>query len=61
MGERHGVVVGVDGSTGSRAALRYALEDAARRGTGVRVISALIPPQYRPDAYGLAAPPTTGS
>jgi nucleotide-binding universal stress UspA family protein len=60
MVERHTVVVGIDGSTGSRAALRYALEDAARRGTGVRMISGLIPPQYWPNAYGLAAPPTIG-
>jgi nucleotide-binding universal stress UspA family protein len=60
MGQQHTVVVGIDVSTGSRAALRYAVEDAARRGTGVLVISALIPPQYWPDAYGLSAPPTIG-
>jgi len=58
MGER--VVVGVDGSTGSRAALLFALEEAARRQVGVRVVSALLPPQHWPDAYGLAAPPTIG-
>jgi nucleotide-binding universal stress UspA family protein len=60
MSQRHTVVVGIDGSTGSRAALQLALEDAAWRGTGVRVISSLIPPQYWPNAYGLAAPPTIG-
>jgi hypothetical protein len=31
MNERATVVVGVDGSAGSRTALRFALEDAARR------------------------------
>jgi nucleotide-binding universal stress UspA family protein len=58
MGERLGVVVGIDGSEGSREALAFALEEAARRGTGVRVISVFLPPQYRPEAYSLAAPPT---
>jgi nucleotide-binding universal stress UspA family protein len=51
MGQQHTVVVGVDGSTGSRVALRYALEDAARRGTGVRVVSALVPPQFTADPW----------
>ena len=58
MQERPVVVVGVDGSAYSRAALTYAMEEAARRGTGVQVVSAFLPPQYRPDAYGLTAPPT---
>ena len=58
MQERPAVVVGVDGSAYSRAALRYAMEEAARRGTGVQVVSAFLPPQYRPDAYGLSAPQT---
>ncbi len=49
MGERPRVVVGIDESTDSRAALRFALEDAARRGTELRVISALLPPQYWPE------------
>jgi nucleotide-binding universal stress UspA family protein len=52
------VVVGVDGSAESRAALRYAMEEAARRETGIQVISVFLPPQYWPNAYGLAAPPT---
>jgi nucleotide-binding universal stress UspA family protein len=34
------------------------MEQAARRGTGVRVVSAFLPPQYWPNAYGLSAPPT---
>lgn len=58
MRERLGVVVGIDGSEESRAALTFALEEAARRGTGVRVISVFLPPLYWPQAYGLAAPPT---
>jgi nucleotide-binding universal stress UspA family protein len=58
MGERLGVVVGIDGSEESCAALTFALQEAARRGTGVRVISVFLPPQYRPQAYSLAAPPT---
>ena len=59
MDERARVVVGVDGSAESREALRFALDDAARRGTGVRVVSALGPPQFWPEAYGQAGPPTT--
>ena len=58
MQVRPAVVVGVDGSTESREALRYALEEAARRNTGVEIVSAFLPPQYRPNAYGLSAPPT---
>jgi nucleotide-binding universal stress UspA family protein len=58
MNERTRVVVGIDGSTESRAALRFALEEAAGRGTGVRVVSAVLPPQYWVDAYGLSAPLT---
>jgi len=58
MNERPKVVVGVDGSAESLAALTYAMEQAARRGTGVRVVSAFLPPQYWPSAYGLSAPPT---
>ncbi len=34
-----GVVVGVDGSAGARAALRWALQQAASRGVGVQVVS----------------------
>jgi nucleotide-binding universal stress UspA family protein len=60
MSERPRVVVGIDGSAESRAALQFALEDAARRGQGVRSISVVTPPQYWPEAYGLAAPPTVG-
>jgi nucleotide-binding universal stress UspA family protein len=52
------VVVGVDGSEGSRSALRYAMEDAARRGARVRVVRAFEPPSDEPVPYGLPRPPT---
>jgi nucleotide-binding universal stress UspA family protein len=58
MKERYAVVVGVDGSSESHAALRFALEDAARRGSGVRVVSAFVPPEYWAVSYGLTALPT---
>lgn len=44
--ERGRVVVGVDGSTGSRAALVHALRDATRRGAAVDVVAAFESPQY---------------
>jgi nucleotide-binding universal stress UspA family protein len=56
MGERPVVVVGVDGSEGSRAAVGYALDDAARRGARVRVITVFEEPQYWAVAYGMSAP-----
>jgi nucleotide-binding universal stress UspA family protein len=43
---RKRVVVGVDGSDGSRAALAHALEDASRRGAAVEVVSAFEAPTY---------------
>lgn len=36
----HTIVVGVDGSEGSLKALRFALEEAARRGAEVKAVSA---------------------
>ncbi|MGY1672578.1 universal stress protein [Geodermatophilus sp. SYSU D00710] len=39
------VVVGVDGSAGARAALRFAVEDAARRGVPVEAVVAHRPPE----------------
>jgi nucleotide-binding universal stress UspA family protein len=56
MDERPTIVVGVDGSDGARAALGYALDDAARRGAQVRVVSALEEPRYWAVAYGMSAP-----
>ncbi|MGY1636091.1 universal stress protein [Geodermatophilus sp. SYSU D00742] len=47
------VVVGVDGSTGARAALRFALEDAARRGVPVEAVTAYRPPEVWLDFYAV--------
>ena len=58
MGEHATVVVGVDGSEGSRAALQYAMGDAARRGARVLVVRAFEPPLDEPVPYGLPRPPT---
>ena len=52
------VVVGVDGSLESRAALRFALEDAHRRGARVRAVTAYLSPEYWAASYGLAVLPT---
>jgi nucleotide-binding universal stress UspA family protein len=43
------VVAAVDGSTGSRAALRFAIEDAARRRVPVEAVVAYRPPDYWTD------------
>jgi nucleotide-binding universal stress UspA family protein len=43
------VVVAVDGSAGSRAALRFALDDATRRGVPVEVVVAYRSPDYWTD------------
>jgi nucleotide-binding universal stress UspA family protein len=40
------VVVAVDCSAGSEAALRFAVEDAARRGVPVDAVMAYMPPNY---------------
>ena len=44
------VIVGVDGSAGARAALEFAVDEAARRKSPLRVIAVVEPP-----AYGIAA------
>ncbi|MHA6783108.1 universal stress protein [Pseudonocardia saturnea] len=52
------VVVGVDGSPGSRAALEYAMGDAARRGARLRVVAAL--PDYWVTEWGpVLLPPSS--
>ena len=46
------IVVGLDDSTGGRAALRFALLDAARRNAAVEVVAAFQPPEYWAATYG---------
>jgi nucleotide-binding universal stress UspA family protein len=43
----------VDGSEGARTALEFALEEAARRGAAVQVLSALPEADYWATAYGM--------
>ncbi|MEK6439084.1 universal stress protein [Pseudonocardia sp. T1-2H] len=52
------IVVGMDGSPGSRTALEYALADAGRRGARIRAVMAFDPPAYWAETYGLSAPPS---
>ena len=59
MDDRPTIVVGVDGSEESRAAVGYAMEDAARRGARVRAVAVYPEPDYWAVAYGMSAPPTT--
>lgn len=47
------VVVGVDGSPGARAALLFALHDAARRGLPVEAVGAYRVPDHWMDFYGV--------
>jgi nucleotide-binding universal stress UspA family protein len=49
------VVVGIDYSTGARAALIFALHDAARRGVPVEAVIAYRPPDYWMDFYAVSA------
>lgn len=49
------VVVGVDGSACSRAALAFALADASRRNAEVQVVSVVHTPEYWPVGFGLAS------
>lgn len=60
MTEQATVVVGVDGSPEARAALGYALDDAARRGARVRVVTVSPAPDYWAIAYGMSMPSPTG-
>jgi nucleotide-binding universal stress UspA family protein len=50
------VVVGVDGSPESRAALDFAMKDADRRHGRLRVVAAAQMPEYWAMAYGMIAP-----
>jgi nucleotide-binding universal stress UspA family protein len=49
------VVAAVDGSAGSRAALQFALQDAARRGVPVEAVIAFRAPDYWMDFNGVGA------
>jgi nucleotide-binding universal stress UspA family protein len=51
------IVVGVDGSLGSRAALEYAAAEARRRSAALTVVSVFYPPLLVAP-YGVAAPMT---
>lgn len=50
------VVAAVDGSEGSKAALRFALEDAARRGVPVEAVIAFRAPDLWVDYDGIGSP-----
>jgi nucleotide-binding universal stress UspA family protein len=56
--DEHTVVVGVDGSPESGAALRLAMREAGWRGATVRVVTVYFAPEYWAASYGLAAQPT---
>ncbi len=49
------IVVGVDFSAGARAALLFALRDAARRGVPVEAVTAYRPPDYWMDFYAVGS------
>jgi nucleotide-binding universal stress UspA family protein len=49
------IVVGVDFSSGARAALLFALWDAARRGIPVVAVTAYRPPDYWMDFYAVGS------
>jgi nucleotide-binding universal stress UspA family protein len=55
----NGVVVGVDGSDESRAALRFAVREAHRRSTVLQVISAFESPEHWAAGYGVALGPSS--
>jgi nucleotide-binding universal stress UspA family protein len=55
MDERATVVVGVDGSAESRAALQFAVVEAARRGGGVRAVRVFVPVEYWAGEWGVSA------
>lgn len=55
------VVVGVDDSPTSRAALARAAEEAARLGARLEVVAAYQPEAYWSDLYAITAPPASQS
>ena len=54
MGTQATIVVGVDGSDCSRTALEFALDEAALRGAGLRVVAAAPEADYWAASYGLS-------
>ena len=54
MSTREKVVVGIDGSDGSRAALEFAMDEAARRGAAVRVVWAIPETGYWAASYAMS-------
>lgn len=54
MSMQETIVVGVDGSDCSRAALEFALDEAVRRGATLRVVAALPEADYWAASYGLS-------
>ncbi|WP_214401443.1 universal stress protein [Pseudonocardia lacus] len=52
------VVVGIDGSPGSRAAAEHALADAARRGARLLAVAAAPQPEVWSLEYGITASPS---
>jgi nucleotide-binding universal stress UspA family protein len=54
------VVVGVDGSADARAALAFALEDAAMRGASPRVVAAVQMPGYGLASFAAVPQPRPG-
>ncbi len=56
------IVVGIDGSAGSQAALSFALEEARLRGATLRVVHAFVLPlsQVAPDPFLLEFPSVPG-
>ena len=54
------VIVGVDGSVGARAALEFAMDEAALRDSGLRVIAVVQLPAYGITAMAGFVPPPPG-
>ncbi len=54
------VIVGVDGSGGGRAALEFAMDEAVRRRSALRVIAVVQPPAYGITAMAGFVPPPPG-
>jgi nucleotide-binding universal stress UspA family protein len=58
MAAQRTIVVGVDGTPGSRAALRHALAEAARRGAELLVVRAFEVPEPWYEGYSVVHPPS---